>query len=653
MTDFLHKTPFLRFLIPLIVGILIQYYLYVPTSIGFILLFAGLAIMLVSFFINPQKQFGLRWLFGAGLFSCLFAFAVFLTTHSQQKATFSFPDNKESYQGLIINSPQTKENSIMCEVKLDNRKKVICYLQPGIRSRQLQVGENIMFFGKIEPFKNFGDPDEFDYAHYMYNKGFSGSVFLYSSNWETTEGKSFSPSTIALGYRDKILQFYKSLNLDEDSYAMLAALTVGYKDSLSDDLKQSFRKTGTAHVLALSGLHTGIIYGIILSILGLFIHRINWNKYAQVFIIAVLWCYAFVTGLSPSVIRAVIMLSIICVAHIYNRRGLTFNNISFAAFVMLVYEPFYVFDMGFQLSFAAVSAICFFHPYLSSVQIKNRYLRSGWNLFTLSIAAQLGTLPLCLYHFGTFPTYFFISNMLVVPLISLILYTSMIMVVISLFSTILPSVISSVIMLLPTAIFGLLIKILMFVVHFFEGLPFALIENIKVSMFGMLFFVCAIISLLAFLIHRRSKTLIVSQVFVLLIMLNFLAENYLLKDDILKIYSSNNNSIIKWNNGRQIHVLDSINQYRLIPLGNKVLLSTKANYWQVNEDGNRPIIDYLHIFKSDTISLYSLTQTFSIKNVIIDRSLSVRNRNRIKRECENMDIPLHDMAEKGMFRSIF
>lgn len=408
----LEKIPFFRLLLPLLGGIILQYYFFLHNW-AIPIIFLGLIVISLSFFIPLQKQYKIRWLFGVGIYLLLFSFGIISTSLQQHQSAYDLPTEKEQYIGTITDLPQQKDKSVACKVKLnDTNKNIVCYLQPGIRSKMLEVGDEIAFTGKIQRFRHFTDPRDFDYPRYMYNKGFSGSIYLYSDDWETTGKKSVSIYILSQYCRQGILDFYKSLNLTNEEYSLLSALTLGYKDSLSDDIKQSFRVTGTSHVLAVSGMHVGIIYGAIFFIFSLFPRSKKHLKIQQTIIILVLWCYAFITGLSPSVIRAVIMLTIFCISNIYNRRGSTYNTISLAAFLILLINPFYLFDIGFQLSFAAVLSICFFYPILSRLlDVKKKYLKPIWNLFTLSVAAQIGTFPICIHYFGTFPTYFFLSRL--------------------------------------------------------------------------------------------------------------------------------------------------------------------------------------------------------------------------------------------------
>jgi competence protein ComEC len=224
--------------------------------------------------------------------------------------------------------------------------------------------------------------------------------------------------------RIKILSYYRSLGLVGDTYAFIAAITLGYKAYLSDDIKKAFQASGTAHLLAVSGLHTGIIYLILSLLLSPLGRRGIGFRIRQWTIILMLCGYAFLAGLSASVVRAVIMLSLYCMGRLRQESSFTVNTLAAAAFLILIFQPNSFYDISFQMSFGAVFSILWFQPRIAAlVKTKKKITKYLWNLMTLSLSAQLGLFPLLLYHFGTFPTWFFITNILVVPLLGGIIYS--------------------------------------------------------------------------------------------------------------------------------------------------------------------------------------------------------------------------------------
>jgi competence protein ComEC len=230
----------------------------------------------------------------------------------------------------------------------------------------------------------------------------------------------------ALEVRQIILKEEVHWNMDEDVQGVIAAMTLGDKSLLDKDVKNTYRKVGVAHVLALSGLHLMIIYAVITMAIG-------WWRYMllkQVITILSIWAFAFMVGLSPSVVRSAGMISIYALLSLGYREKMSVNTLAFTAIVMLVVNPRSLYDVGFQLSFAAVLSILVLNPLFSKViplhvLQKHRWLRFWWGLTTVSISAQVGTAPLVAYYFGTFSTYFLLSNYIVVPMATVVLYLTL------------------------------------------------------------------------------------------------------------------------------------------------------------------------------------------------------------------------------------
>ena len=194
--------------------------------------------------------------------------------------------------------------------------------------------------------------------------------------------------------------------------------------------------SGASHVLALSGLHIGFLYMLLLLLLKWLPGNV-WGVrlFRAIVIITALWGFAFITGLSPSVVRSVIMFSLLALSVLSGRTGISLNTLALTAFIMLAVHPFWLFDVGFQLSFSAVTAILLIYPRLFRLlPIGNGVLKKVWALMCVSLAAQIGTAPLVLLYFSRFSTHFLLTNLLVIPLVSVIMYSAVILLVVSPFS---------------------------------------------------------------------------------------------------------------------------------------------------------------------------------------------------------------------------
>ncbi|WP_228093986.1 ComEC/Rec2 family competence protein [Dysgonomonas mossii] len=507
MRNPLSKIPFLFLLLSLIVGILFQYY-FKNEYISIVFFLSGTMAMLLSYLVPKDRRFSLRWLFGLGVVLATVGIGAFSTAHRQHLSEYTFSGTRNLYRGIVTDSPQEKAKTVAYRVFLpDEDKQVVCYFQrDSLISDRLNPGDEFLFYGEVQPFRNMGNPDDFDYVRYMYNQNFVGSVYVSSDAYKRTGEVSSNFKYQALRCRQAILDFYKALNLKETEYAVLSALTLGYQNELSDDLKQGFRTTGTVHVLSVSGLHVGIIYVMMTFLLG-FVHRNSkyyWIK--PVLIILLLWGYAFITGLPPSVVRASAMLSVFCVSEIVGRKSFSIHALFIAAFFMLLVNPFSLFDIGLQLSFMSVLSILYLHPKMSGlIKIENKYIRYIWQMFALSVVAQLATFPICLYYFGTFPTYFFIANLIIVPVVSLIMYAAGGIVFAKMLSFVF-SDFSYYLYYLPVKLLQVLISFMTYVIHLFEQLPFAFLQNVKVSFIDLWLIFAMIIGIL-FSLYIRNRRL--------------------------------------------------------------------------------------------------------------------------------------------------
>ncbi len=643
------QAPFLRLLIPVISGIL--YFKFISPSFNlFFIGVIGLFILLISFFIPQKHDYTLRWFFGTGFMLFLFSLTVQFCQYRDTLVSFDFPKQSTLFIGEIVDLPQPKRRSVACEVHLTHPtdKKIMLYLETDTNCQLLQPGDQIAFHTQIKPFKNLGNPDEFDYQSFMHNKGFSGSAYTNSSYWSKTGHQSNSLRSRALRVRAKVLNVYKSFGLSDDEYAFISAITLGYKADLSDDLKDAFRASGTSHVLAVSGLHVGIVYIVILSLFYFLGSRGRVFFIKQILILLCLWGYVFITGMPVSVVRAAIMLSLLSVGSMFNKKGLTYNTLTVAAFFTLIINPSYLFDVGFLLSFVAVLSILFFQPKLSKLYIpKYKVSNYIWNILTVSFAAQLGVFPLVLYYFGTFPTYFFITNLLVLPFIGTIIYSSVSLVLLSLFSFLnlhfLQVVINIIIICMQ-----FLIKSVLQIVYFFETLPMAVLEGHHISALQLFLIFASLLSLTLFILRKRANLLI-----------SFLMSIvFLLASNTFDIFKQPVNEFIIYNNynkpemgyrinGRKIALPINSNQTISHPSARIVLL-TENSYKSKISNQVLPV-DFLILTTDNSFSMLELITFFQPMEVIIDSSIAGYSADKLKRECEKLNVSFHDISDSGSF----
>lgn len=432
------KYPFLRILIPLSLGIATGY-IFCTHQIdipSFFWIFPCVIAFFLYLIYKKKKEFSRRWLPGISIYLILFSAGGHLSQNQYQDALFPWPENPQHYEILLRSAPEERQRTYSFEAlargyrhtkKPDQffpiQKKILLYLPKSDQTKQLQPGDFIYIKSTIQSPQNNGNPEEFNYRDYLLRKGISGTT--YTKEW-TRCGVSF-PSRSLVSYaeavRMKLLSIYQKAGIHGEEYSILAALTLGYKESLSEETRLHFSQAGISHVLALSGLHVGFVY-ILLEFILSFILRSKNSPIKQFIIILLLWGFAFLTGLLPPVIRATIMCSLVALARIHNAQSLSINTLSAAAFLTLCFRPLWLFEASFQLSFTAVAGILLWQPWLSKqIRFQNRFLRYIWGIICISSTAQLAVLPFILYYFSSFPSYFLLTNIAALGLVSMIIYT--------------------------------------------------------------------------------------------------------------------------------------------------------------------------------------------------------------------------------------
>lgn len=341
-----------------------------------------------------------------------------------QEASVKWTDGKEVWHGWVAGIPEEKKKSRLVPMEIGDRN-VLLYVPKDSLSAQVACGDELWFYARIRPPRN-REGSTFDYAAYLKRQGVSGTAYAGKDQWKRGD-RHRTPGwkQWALQRRDELVDAYRSCGFTGDVLAVVSALTLGDKRSLDPELRDRYSRAGASHILALSGLHLNIIMMVVSHLLLVHNKRYHWAR--GLILIALLWAFAFLTGLSGSVVRSAVMFTVFILGRCLRRRSPTLNSLAFAACVMLLYEPYYLLDVGFQLSFAAVAGIALFMPVFFPRMEEHRRLglHSVGQLVGVSLAAQLGVAPLVAYHFGNFSVYFLLTNLLVIPLTMIILCLSL------------------------------------------------------------------------------------------------------------------------------------------------------------------------------------------------------------------------------------
>jgi len=532
----------------------------------------------------------------------------------------------------------------------------------------LRKGDYIQFEPNFKEISENKNPNTFNYKRYLFFHLISQQTYLKSNKWNKIESsKEWYNLSRFSTIRAYLLEQYQKYGIKDDDLSVLSALTLGYKNDLDKNIQKSYAASGAIHVLAVSGLHVGIVFVIIsqlLKVLGS--SKISkWLRF--LFTILFIWFFAFLTGAAPSVLRASLMFSFIALGQVLERQSSIYNSIFASAFFLLFYKPFLLFDLSFQLSYSAVISIVYFQPKISNIfNPKLRILKWIWALTSVSLAAQIGTFPIVIYYFHQFPNYFLLSNFVVIPMATIIIWLSLLF-----FLTLSFQIIASFI----ANLISILINFQNELIQYIEKLPYALTTGIYLDQIQLVFFVLLILTimLLAYKLSFRNALFFLISIFILTAYTGFLEVN---KDNQRKliIYDIKGHTAVNLIDGRDnilISSMKSDSKSKIFNLENNwlslglekekfiktkhlsnrfalsnMLIANNSNYFSKNsfvqfynnrilyidnknllEDFSPQLlaIDYIIIGKNTKLDISELSLFFNFKQLIIDSSHSVRN----------------------------
>ncbi len=448
MTDYA-KYPFVRMLIPFALGVwccvCISSFRLTPTvTIGIAL--ALFAMAAVTAFV--LKSYRHNWVFGA-VMACYLVLAGYALTQVHQAETQkdyyrNYEADAKYYVARVYDYPTERPNSIRTVLDLEYQfgdslpsrpisGKVMAYFPKSDSAFALRYGDLIAIPAPVRAVTPPLNPGEFDYKAYLERKGITGQIYLKDEDWLDLQINNANPIyAFSYRFRDILLASLQRSGLSDDEYGVAAAILLGYDDNLADEVRKNYVAAGSMHILCVSGMHVGIIYMLASFLLG-FLNRKKWQKVLkQALLLALIWFYALIAGLSPSILRASLMLTFVIVGEMIHRKGFIINSIAASAFVLLCVNPNNLLEIGFLLSYAAVLGIVVLQrPIYSWFVIKNKLLDRAWEITAVALAAQAGTIPFTLFYFNQFSTYFVLSNLFMTPISFIVVISGMVLLLVS------------------------------------------------------------------------------------------------------------------------------------------------------------------------------------------------------------------------------
>jgi competence protein ComEC len=288
---------------------------------------------------------------------------------------------------------------------------------------KLNVGDKLMINSKFSYLNEPKNPNEFNYKQFLESKNVFHTVFTESKNISAiSSNNNFQFSQIGTSIKAQLVSILRDSGLSQEAFSICSALLVGYDDEIDAEVMQSFSHSGTLHILSVSGMHTGVLYTVLIFLFTLIDKYDKYKKTKFAFVMLGLWLFVLVTGLSPSILRAALMLSLVLVGKTFYKQGNSYNTLLLSAFLLLLYNPYLIKDVGFLLSYCAVFGIMYLYPMLQKLyNFENKILQATWSGVLMSVSATVFTLPISLYFFHQFPIWFVFSNMIIIPISFLIM----------------------------------------------------------------------------------------------------------------------------------------------------------------------------------------------------------------------------------------
>ncbi len=683
--QFWHKAPFIRLLLALMCGILLQWHLQLPLIYLLVSFVTCLFVVGAYSFSSIKLRYLLSVVNGVAvllLLVCMGALLVWLKDIRNNKAwagkNYTQGDNiiatlqeplvekANSYKAVARFTAITR-NDFINKATGD----LILYFKKDSLPPLLKYGSQIVFSKNLQEIKNSGNPGGFDYKRYSLFQGITHQAYLTKDDYELLpQGEQEWLKDFIFSTRSWVIGTLKKYIPGDKENGLAEALLIGYKDDLDKNLVQSYSNTGVVHIIAISGLHLGIIYWLLLAITKpLKRHRhLVWLR--LLLTISALWAFTLLAGAQPSVLRSAIMFTIIAIGQLASRRTSIYNTMALSAFVLLCINPFWLWDVGFQLSYTAVlSIIVFFRPVYNWFYLPNKIIDFFWSLTAVTISAQLLTLPISIYHFHQMPLLFLFTNFIAVPLSSLILIGEILLCAVNFIQ--------------PVAhLIGTLIhQGIYFMNYYIEGLdavPFSVWNGLSISVPQMVLLLFFVVAARYWLMEGRKRfgwIAGLSLCFFMLLRSQSFAQAY--GQQKLVVYNVPKHPAIDVITGRHYSFIgdstlvydDFIRNFHLQPSrimhrislrpdNDPTIKSFRVGAKQVliidedlsyKEASVKQEIDLLILSKNPKLYISNLTKAFAIKQVVIDGSVPQWKAVLWQKDCDSLKIPCYNVSERGAF----
>lgn len=661
----------------LIVGILVGFLCNISLNIILALTVSFLIALLVSYIIVKNQFIKTIW-FGALAFLLMVSIGI-LITHFHNQKNFSNHYTKHlsgesdtlktiTFRVREVLKPGNYYDKYVIDILnvngLESKGKSLLNIEKDTSKTTLKV--DAVFITKTD-FKDLIhplNPHQFDYKNYLDKTYIYHQLFISNESLLKVSAKTHTLFGVANTIRNYINSKLKPYNFNPDELAIINALLLGQRQDISEEVYSSYTNAGAIHILAVSGLHVGIILLILSFVLKPFERFKHGKLIKTILLVGFLWSFALIAGLSASVTRAVTMFSIVAIAINLKRPTNIYNTLAISMFIILLFKPLFLFDVGFQLSYLAVFAIVTIDPYLYNLWLpKNWLVDKYWHTLTITISAQFGIIPISLYYFHQFPGLFFISNLVIIPLLGVILGFGILVILLAVIN-ILPQFIAS--------FFGYIISLMNSFVGWVSKQEAFLFKDIPFNILYVFASYLLIIFGMSFIIKKRNIYLKLGLLSIMIFQSVFLYTNYskpenefvifhksrytllgntnnnkvIFSNDFDSITASTNNIIKDYTIGNHINKIEKDTLKSVYLLNNKKLLVIDS-LGVYNIKSFTP--DYVLLRQSPKINLNRLIDSIKPKYIIADGSNYKSYIEQWQSICKKRKLPFHQTSKKGAY----
>ncbi|MBW1657212.1 ComEC/Rec2 family competence protein [Flavobacterium quisquiliarum] len=667
--------PLVKITIAFILGVIASYYMHFSIWLTIYLLCLFFVLFCTNYILN-LKSSKKSMFFGLSVYALSFILgALTLLSHTENLQKDNYSNYKSAFEKpetiVLLLREKLKSNDysdryIAHIESISNKKykgKIIINVQKDSSKSALIIGNRIKIKITLQRNKSNKNPNQFDYSRYLANKQIFAQIYCQKSQISVSQTIEKDIWYYCAKLHSRIISNLEKSHFSKSEMNVALALILGQQQEISQDIIQDYQYSGATHILSVSGLHVGFIMLFITFVLKPIPNTKRGSFVKLISILIALAGFAIISGLSPSVLRSVVMFSFLAIGNHLRRNGNIYHTLLVSILLILLFEPYFLFDVGFQLSYLALFFILWLQPVFKNIyKPKNKLFIYIWEALTVSFAAQIGTLPLCLYYFHQFPGLFFVTNIIILPVLSFIMIAGIIIMIIAIFTS--PP-------LFITLIFEKSIYLLNLMIHAVASIESFVIRDISFNSYYLFTFYLLIIFSIVWIKKPNFSKLVFVFCSIILVQLSFIltklkSEN----EEELIVYNEKNNTLISERTGKTITLYTknklleknrNINSYLV---GNSISLNKIKNIQNVLYFKDKKILiidstgicpinskpEILILTQTPKINLDRLLKEINPKIIIADGSNNNSIQKFWKNSCIKKNIPFHSTNEKGYYK---